>query len=565
MRILTAVVTGIFAAVVLAMLAGFVFSGLGTVAACAALAGGLAAAWGAWWKTPSAAPGRLGWADWGMLTVFALVSLRAFLWVVGERGDEVFVLSPNNLGDMSLHLNFIRYLASGVPFWPESPILTGAPLTYPIGADLFNALLELCGVPTARGLVWAGLLGAALTAAALWRWGGAFGLAALLFNGGLAGFVLLKTGRFEDFQSELVWKNLFLSMFVTQRGLLFALPAGLLLLTSWREEFFRSGTRPVPRAVQVLLYGAMPLFSLHAFLFLSAVLAAIFLARPAARRTLWRFLALTVLPATAGVLLVTGNFFSSGGLHWAWGWLTAGEHGPSLARFAKDLGPVVVFGLATLVVAWRKGGEDRCFVTVAVAVFAFCAVVSLTRWEWDNMKLMMWSWLTLAPSLWALVLHPLPRAARAALCVVLFFSGAVSLLGGLDARHGYSIARRSELAAWQHALADVPVADRIAVMPDYNHPVILLGRKVTCGYDGHLWSYGLDYGEALRLTKGALAGDISWETAAPTLQASWAAVRATDRPDEAAGAFGTLYDLRGWLRPSPASQSLPPPPPRPVD
>ena len=151
-------------------------------------------------------------------------------------------------------------------------------MSYPLGADLFNGLLEICGVDTIRGLVWTGLAGAAMTGYALWLWGGAFGVAALLFNGGLAGFVVLSTLQIEDFQREMVWKNLFLSMFVTQRGLLFALPAGLLLLSVWRDRYFRSQDRRVPFWLQLLLYSSMPFFSLHAFLFLSVTLLAIFLA-----------------------------------------------------------------------------------------------------------------------------------------------------------------------------------------------------------------------------------------------------------------------------------------------
>ena len=73
-----------------------------------------------------------------------------------------------------------------------------------------------------------------------------------------------------------------------------------------------------------------------------------------------------------------------------------------------------------------------------------------------------------------------------------FFREAVSLIGGLDTRHGYAIARRSELAAWQHAIASIPPDVRFASVPDYNHPLILLGRKVACGYEGHLWSHGLE-------------------------------------------------------------------------
>ena len=327
------------ASVVAAICLGFLLSGLRASAGWIAFACGMLAAVVAWRTTKSNRDFRFGFWDWAVLATFALASLRAFLWVVYPRGDEICVLSPNNLGDVSLHLNLIRYLASGISFWPESSILSRAPLSYPLGADLFNSLLELCGVDTIRGLVWTGLAGAAMTGYALWLWGGAFGVAALLFNGGLAGFVALHTLQIEDFQREMVWKNLFLSMFVTQRGLLFALPAGLLLLSVWRDRYFHFQEGRVPSWMQLLLYASMPLFSLHAFLFLSVILLAFFLAlffaearsrspgangkhiaglrfrpgdsfpkRPS--RELIAFVTAAFLPATAGVLVVTG-FFSS--------------------------------------------------------------------------------------------------------------------------------------------------------------------------------------------------------------------------------------------------------------
>src|SRR4029453_19537750 len=102
---------------------------------------------------------RPGFWDWLVLAVFALSSLRAFLWVIYSRGDEICVLSPNNLGDLSLHLNLIRYLASGIAFWPESSILSNVPLTYPLGSDLFNSVLEVLGVDPYIGLFWPVLSG----------------------------------------------------------------------------------------------------------------------------------------------------------------------------------------------------------------------------------------------------------------------------------------------------------------------------------------------------------------------------------------------------------------------
>src|SRR5207244_11624853 len=105
-----------------------------------------------------------------------------------------------------------------------------------------NALLCLIHVDLIRGLVWTGLLASLATFYAFFRWAGTFGVAGFLFNGGIAGFQFFKTLKFLDYQGDktIAWKSIALSMFVTQRGLLYAIPAGLLLLWHWREKFFRS-------------------------------------------------------------------------------------------------------------------------------------------------------------------------------------------------------------------------------------------------------------------------------------------------------------------------------------
>ncbi len=178
-----------------------------------------------------------------------------------------------------------------------------------------------------------------------------------------------------------------------------------------------------------------------------------------------------------------------------------------------------------------KDNEARCFVWTAVCIFALCCIVSFAPWEWDNMKLMLWSWLVIAPYLWTKVIAKMNLAARVAVCVVLFFSGAVSLIGGLDARHGYALARRSELDTWKHALAGIPPEVRFACVPDYNHPLLLLGRKVACGYEGHLWSHGLNYHQNLDLLRKALIGGAAWQEIAPSLDVQWLALRKADLPE----------------------------------
>lgn len=513
--ILTFVCVSVTCAVALA----FPFGGLSHPVSMLSFALGLTGAAAAWLSvTPLQSRLKPTVISILLLTIFAIASLRAFLWLIYPVGDEWRVLSPNNLGDISLHLDFIRYFASGVTFWPESPILAGTPLCYPLGMDLLNSMLAHLGVPVERGLVWTGLGGAALTAWALWRWGESFALAAFLFAGGLAGFQIFHTGRIEDFQSALAWKNLFLSMFVTQRGLLYALPCGLLLLDAWRDDFFRTGSG-VPRWLQFLLYATLPLFSVHAFLFLSLVLFAIFLTDRAARIPLFVFVGSAILPASAAVFLVTGAFSSSSGLRWLPGWMQD-DDGLSfwIINFGISL-PILMF------LAWKifagRAREASAFAGTGLAVFLLCFSVSFAPWEWDNTKLLIWAWLACAPAIWSIVLQPLPTTPRAAICFVLFFSGAVSLVGGLDGRHGYKLALRSELSAAAQELRNVPPHDRIAVEPTYNNPAMLLGRPVMCGYEGHLWSHGLSYKNKWNDLPHILQRENGWELLARDYGVKW--------------------------------------------
>lgn len=453
-----------------------------------------------------------------LLILFAMASLRAFIWLIYAVGDEWRVLSPNNLGDISIHLQFIRYLASGPKFWPESPILSGSPLVYPLGMDLWNSLLLLSGLPVERGLIWTGLLGSALTAWALWRWGGAFAIAAFLFNGGIAGFAFFHTGKIMDFQTELAWKNLFLSMFVTQRGLLYALPCGLLLLRAWREDFFGKGAG-IPRAVQFLLYVTLPIFSAHAFLVLSFILAGIFVFQPTSRRALFTFVGAALIPSTGLMYLITGGFSSSSGLRWLPGWMQADG---GLYFWILNFGITLPLLFILLVmVAIRGDSRSRSFCFPALGIFVICFLFAFAPWEWDNTKMLLWAWLVCAPFLWHSLIAPLPQLFRIILCFALFCSGALSLVGGLDGRHGYKLITRSELAATEMALQNVPRGSRIAIDPNFNNPVMLLGWPVSCGYEGHLWSHGLDYKSQWLKLQNVLSSRPGWKGEADDLNTQW--------------------------------------------
>ncbi len=332
MNFAAAILYAMSSSVLLSIVLGFLRGGLSPGSAFASLLAGMAVAIFSLWKGPksfAAARRPRGW-EWYSVGLFAWFSLRAFLWLVTIEGDEIKTVVWNNCGDLSLHLGFIRYLANGAPFWPDSPILAGGKLTYSIGADLFNSLLALIGLDVYRGLVLVGVVCSAITGMALWRWGRGFTLMGFLCNGGFAAVTLLLphqialsiTGNpvgfpdaegwpaVADMQGGLAWKSIPISMFITQRGFLFALPAGLLLLCSWRARFFEGGGKDkwrMPLWGEVLLYSAMPIFHIHTFIALSFMLAAFWLARVQIRKSIVCLLAVSFIPATSLVYLTLGT------------------------------------------------------------------------------------------------------------------------------------------------------------------------------------------------------------------------------------------------------------------
>ena len=312
---------------------------------------------------------RLIWF-WLVVAIFAIFAIRSFCNVLFIDSNELKIQSPNNLGDLSLHLAYINNFASGVPLWPDNPIYVFSKLRYPAGIDLFNALLVCLDVDVIRGLVWIGLLASAATCYALYRWGGTFGIAGFLFNGGLAGFQFFKTFSWLDYQGGnfIAWKSIVLSMLVTQRGLLYALPAGLLLLYQWRAKFFPRNQGealskapassqpggletaapwepprpPLPFWLELSLYATMPLFHVHTFMALSFVLAFLFLfllPNVRARKQLALLVGAALLPATFFVWLVTDHFHAGSVMQWNPGWVqNNGDFARPLAAFANPPG-----------------------------------------------------------------------------------------------------------------------------------------------------------------------------------------------------------------------------------
>jgi hypothetical protein len=525
----------------------------------------------------------VGW--WERLAICAAIVFvwRAFGWLVFTDPERLLVLSPNNRGDMSLHISLINYLAAGTDLWPASPILTRAPLRYPVGADLFNAMLVGAGMDTIRSLVLTGLVGAGAVFVALWRWARGFGIAAFLFAGGLAGFAIFRQGTWIDYQDAVAWKSLPLASLVTQRGLLYAIPAGLVLLDSWRARLRGGGRAPLPFVAEWLLLGMLPLFHAHSFVCLGLVLFGVLLAgdKKVRRHALGLGVAVGV-PALILLDRITGGLASGGaGFAYAPGWMQP-ETG-ALVFWAVNFGilPVLLAVLAARVWTVRPAGREAlAFVMPALALALLASLYRLAPWEWDNVKVYLWAYLAVLPYLFTLVLRPLPIAARAAVLVLFFFSGAVSLVGGLHTgNHPVEIAARRELDACGTALARLEPGSRIATLQTYNHPVLLAGWPVAAGYAGHLWSHGYVTRKTMEdALQTLLSGDEGWREAAARLGTRylcWSRFEEAEFPDSKKPWVGRLpvaakaegfefYDLGDLLDPAERSPNRADQPARPM-
>src|SRR5205809_1256190 len=170
--------------------------------------------------------------------VFAIFAFRSFCWLFYFDCENIDIQSPFNLGDLGLHLTYIKTFANGMSLWPDSPIYVYSKLRYPAGIDLFDGILTNLGFDLRPQLAATGLLASLGAFYALYRWGGTFAVAGFLFNGGVSGYAFLQTHQFLHYQgtAHVSLKIIPLTMFLTQLALLFAIPAGLLLLRQWRVQ-----------------------------------------------------------------------------------------------------------------------------------------------------------------------------------------------------------------------------------------------------------------------------------------------------------------------------------------
>lgn len=524
---LTAVV-GVMVASTAGLVLGTLRGVLGAeVAAAALLAGATAAAACARAARGGTAPAtgdeETRWVQRVVTVVAGAFAVRHSLWLLFPAQHRWWTLNPNNLGDLPLHLSYIRALSRGEALPLANPSFAGEPLRYPLGMDLFNALLDALGLPL-TGHLFLASLGLSLAALAALRWaGGWWMVAAFFFSGGLSGWAgALRLVPWTAVEGAVQWKNLVLAVLTTQRGFLVALPAGVLVLEVLRRHLAGPSAPAAFARWTGLAWGLLPLFHLHSFVAVSLLVGAqaAALGRPGLEK-LWTSPSLRWALGPGTVLVVLGLWGAPlGAVHldafWTFTWPQV------LWEVPYNFGPWLLLPAALL---WRWPAlqvGQRAELLAALGLGGVFFHVMLAPWAWDNVKVLVWPALALA-RLASEALPPLlPRGGQVAAAVVLCLSGTVSLAvsWGPPLQRGQALYRFDDLASTESATRGLPRGSVFAAAPTHDHPLTSLGRPRVVGYPGHLWSHGIDGQERLRKLDALMRGAPGWRALARELGAT---------------------------------------------
>lgn len=455
-----------------------------------------------------------------------------FLYLLYEVQGSYFVGNPNNLGDLPLHINFIKVFAKGLHFWPQNPEFAGESLRYPFGMDLFNALFEVIGISTRAHLVLVGLLMLGLAIGLLLRLGGEWLLLAFFLSGGFVSWQGLVQGTGWLPGSEIDWKNLFLAVFVTQRGFLFALPAGLWLIGKLEQQKLSKREK-----IQVsLIWGALAFFHLHSYLFLSLFLGLRLIIQRRLSSLFGVVLAAFALGLPLVLQMLMGGENLTHALGWSWGWTysAAEQQGDSfLIYFMRNFGSwiavlPILFWLMIRPLAkdnQESGqGQDskqlRFELALLFVLGFFFFNFRVAPWAWDNIKVLLWVYLLFHLYFCRHFLSRISSSWQMLLALCFFYPGIIQFFSSYPSA-GRAAKLTPPVLSAECQMSAIKVNEVVVSRGDFDHALLFQGTLLALGYEGHVWSHGYDLNKRKEQVTKILKNEEGWDLAARELKAAW--------------------------------------------
>ncbi len=471
----------------------------------------------------------------GVIYYTAWTALLAWLFtrVVMFYPDGMHTAPANNYGDLPFHFSAITSFAYGENLPPQTPIFAGMKFTYPFLIDYLTAFFIRCGAGW-RSAFFVENIALALALVRLIETltlkifnntvAARLAPVIFLFNGGM-GFInffrefgeqsnslfnflwsLPKTYTISDAGLALAssnvplrWGNVFTTLLIPQRSMLFGLPFVAMIIALWWMSFGEERDARTRRRYLLaagILAGLLPMLHAHGFFSVMIASAPMFL--------LFRSMDWVAFFAPVAALACPQAWYLSGtqvrnelfkGLD---KWWEAGDSNP-LLFWAVNAGVFILLLMAALLIRKITSSRQTLFYLPFALWFFIPNFVSLAPWTWDNIKVLVYWSLASAPFVAMVLAYLFTRRliiARGLAIVLLFgltFSGALDVTRALSPAENVGLFGQAELEVAALIREKTPPRSLILTAPIHNSVVTLTGRQSVMGYPGHLWTHGIDY------------------------------------------------------------------------
>jgi len=435
-------------------------------------------------------------------------------------------------GDSALHAAYTSRLEIG-EFPIQNPLYAGKILVYPFANDLLSAALKIAGLnlnlafslPQILFLIGSLSLLYQIAKKITSNFGFVIALLILFLGWGIGTFFFLNhwlssgqtfwnslTSDYTDISEyNLHFHNILTGLILPERSFLPGLFLGLLMFLNFWEYFSNKSLRLL--LTNGVILGALPLWHTHTFIFLSiaSLIFAVWLMVKDFKKTFGHLILMfltSLIVSIPFLFLFFSNHSVGNFVHITLGWQNGNEN--IFVFWLKNSLLIIPFAIVGF---WFVRREQKIFFIPAFGIFLIANFVIFQPWDWDNIKLLSWSFLFFA-ILVGFILAKLAQRGLLAKLLVTFVilisitSGSLSILFQLKNR--FVIYDQEDITLSDWAKGQTRINDIFIIDPIPNHPIPgLAGRLVYIGYPGHLWVHGINYQKREIENSQILAGDFS--------------------------------------------------------
>ncbi len=433
----------------------------------------------------------MNYAVW--LSIHLAIGLSLF-----QETDGIVTAWRNNYGDLAFHLGMISSFVFGGTGVPEFHLYPGTILSYPFFINFWSALYFNIA-PT-----WY-----VLSVVFLFQWCVIWTLIYRFLDGDknilLPWAVLLGGGSYfalgteaNSVSSEKAPFSVFITtIWVTQRSAMFGVAVSLAILKlvfDWLER----------RAAHLLLLAAYlmmlsPLVHAHFLLTVAVyllILLVVLVCTGKVRMSELYSLAVNywkqnVVFIFTAVLLSLWLLQKKSLVKIIYGWYGRGDGAlaqifSSTGMWLQALFPIFI-AFFLLWVSFKR----HAFYIPLIITFVLANFVQISIWEWDQLKIFLGIYVIFL-FLWS---RQEDDSLRYLQVVLLFFMApALYDLGKIFLKgENITVFTKRDLEYAEALRTATPIGSRIAAFGKHNSPVVLSGRPIFSGYDGTLFSHGIEY------------------------------------------------------------------------